>query len=112
MGNSKMNCVRKIYFCRYIHDKIGRTIKIWDLPLTWDNENIHNVFKIFGDILTIKIENHNNIISRYCLIKFKHSSNVDFLMNYDSTEIIQPLIRGNIKFGIKKYLINYIKTRP
>eukprot|EP01084_Bolivina_argentea_P032728 60599_1 len=110
--NDSMKCVRKIWFCRDINDSKKRTLKVWDLPLTWNNNNIRKVFNIFGIIQAITLKNQNNILDRHCLIRFKHSSKVDFAMNYDSSLIIQPLIVGSIKLGINKYLINYIKTRP
>eukprot|EP00484_Ammonia_sp_Unknown_P010074 CAMPEP_0197063392 /NCGR_PEP_ID=MMETSP1384-20130603/152195_1 /TAXON_ID=29189 /ORGANISM="Ammonia sp." /LENGTH=372 /DNA_ID=CAMNT_0042499623 /DNA_START=13 /DNA_END=1127 /DNA_ORIENTATION=+ len=111
-NNDGMKCVRKIWFCRDVNDSKQRTLKAWDVPLTWDTADIASVFSIFGDIDSTAIRKHNNIVDRHCVIKFREASQVEFAMHYDSSSIIQPAMRGRVQFGVSKYLRDYIKTRP
>ena len=62
-NESNNDKIRKIWFARWMQDKKNATICIWDIPLSWNENDIRNIFSMFGEIRTASLQHTNDIIS-------------------------------------------------
>ena len=79
---------RKIWFCRN-RNKRGKTLKVWGLPLNWNEKDVETAFAVFGKIEKVHFMHPKDIIHRYCNVQFDNKSMVEFAMKYDSSSIVQ-----------------------
>ena len=115
--NELSNTYRKIYFSRNVNDKKNRSIKIWNIPICYNEDDIKEIFSIFvGDINTdikkCNIFSPYSILDRHCIMSFSNKDIVNIALNYDTKNIIQPYIKGSIPLGLNKWLIQYINNIP
>ena len=63
--SNEMNAkqIRKIWFARNMKDKRSESICIWDIPLSWNENDISNIFSMFGKIKTVSFQHTTDIIS-------------------------------------------------